>query len=92
MAENNGVNYLQNQVFFLSDGQSQASDATISSLQELANVTAIAYGADANQGMLSKIASDGQVHSIGTNGGQLRAFLAEVGRTLTQELSQTLRS
>lgn len=82
-----GWRYLRPQVLFLSDGQSPVSDNNIQDLQEIANVTAIAYGSDADSGTLSRIASDGQVHVIGTDGGALRAFLAKVGETLSQELA-----
>ena len=79
-----GWHYLRPQVLFLSDGQAEASDENIANIQELANVTAIAYGDDADHDILAGIASDGKVHHIGTDGGALRAFLAEVGKTLTE--------
>ncbi len=82
-----GWRYLRPQVLFLSDGQSSVSDKNIADIQEFADVTAIAYGSDANTDTLSRIASDGQIHIIGTNGGELRKFLAEVGRTLSQSLA-----
>jgi len=82
-----GWQYMRPQVLFLSDGHSAVSSQNIQLLQEYADVTAIAYGADANSGTLSKIASDGRVHVIGTNGGELRKFLADVGQTLSQNLS-----
>lgn len=82
-----GWQYLRPQVLFLSDGQSQASDKIMRELQDLADVTSIAYGSDADVSMLSRISSDGQVHIIGTNGGELRKFLAEVGQTLSQALA-----
>lgn len=79
-----GWYYLRPQVLFLSDGHSAASDETIAALKEVANVQSVAYGNNADLGMLSKISSDGHVHQIGTNGGELRAFLAEVGKTLSE--------
>lgn len=79
-----GWHYLRPQVLFLSDGQAQASDQNMANIHEIAEVTAIAYGDDADHETLAKIASDGQVHHIGTDGGALRAFLAEVGKTLTE--------
>ena len=84
-----GWQYMRPQVLFLSDGHSAVSSQNIQLLQEYADVTAIAYGADANSSTLSKIASDGRVHVIGTNGGELRKFLADVGQTLSQNLSST---
>jgi len=82
-----GWRYLRPQVLFLSDGQSSVSDKNIANIQEIADVTVIAYGSDANTGILSRIASDAQVHVIGTNGGELRKFLAQVGKTLSQNLN-----
>jgi uncharacterized protein YegL len=82
-----GWKYLRPQVLFLSDGQSHVSDQNIQDLQEIANVTTIAYGSDANTQTLSRIASDGQVHVVGTKGGELRKFLADVGQTLSQDLA-----
>lgn len=81
-----GWRYLRPQVLFLSDGQSQVSQANILDLQEIADVTTIAYGADADKTTLSKIASDGRCHVIGTSGSELRKFLADVGQTLSQSL------
>lgn len=85
-----GWHYLQDQVIFLSDGQSRVSDKNIQDLQERANVTAVAYGADANQGILSRIASDGQVHVVGTDGGALRDFLAAVGATMVSTIKAAM--
>ena len=82
-----GYRFLRPQVLFLSDGHSTVSDQNIIDLQEIANVTTIAYGTDADIATLGSIASDGQVHIIGTDGGALRQFLAEVGKTLSQSLS-----
>ena len=79
-----GWHYLRTQVLFLSDGQSSVSQKNILALQEIANVTAIAYGSDADGSTLSSIASDGKVHVIGTRGGELRKFFADVGKTLRQ--------
>jgi len=83
-----GWRYLRPQVLFLSDGQSQISDKKINDLQEIANVWAIAYGDDADTSTLAHIASDGQAHLIGMDGGALRAFLAKVGETLSQDLAK----
>ena len=82
-----GWRYLRPQVLFLSDGQSRVSDKNILNLQEIADVTTIAYGSDAEAQTLSKISSDGQCHVIGTSGAELRKFLANVGQTLSQSLS-----
>ena len=82
-----GWHYLRPHVLFLSDGHSTVSDKNITSLHEIADVTAIAYGADAAQGTLARIASDGQVQVVGTSGHELRRFLAEVGKTLSDKLS-----
>jgi len=85
-----GWQFLQDQVIFLSDGQSRVSDKNIQDLQERANVTAVAYGADANQSILSRIASDGQVHVVGTDGGALRDFLAAVGATMVSTIKAAM--
>lgn len=81
-----GWTHLRPVVLFLSDGHSAADASTIEALQEEAAVIAIAYGADADQAMLSRISSEGDVKQIGVKGDQLRAFLAEVGHTLSQTL------
>lgn len=85
-----GWHYLHDQVIMLSDGQSRVSDKNIQELQERANVTAVAYGADANQDILSRIASDGQVHVVGDNGGALRDFLAAVGATMVSTIKAAM--
>ncbi len=81
-----GWMWLRPQVLFLSDGHSRASQENINRLHEVADVWSIAYGAGANLRELSRIASDGQAHVVGTNGGELRRFLANVGETLSAEL------
>lgn len=83
-----GWHYLRPVVLFLSDGQAGVDDDLISDLQEEAEVIAIAYGADADQSTLSHIASSGDVEVIGTDGGALRTFLAEVGKTLSQTIQR----
>ncbi len=82
----NGWHFLRPFVLFLSDGQAPVTDANIERVQELATIMAIAYGHDADHQTLSRIASDGQVHHIGTDGASLRTFFAQVGKTLTQGL------
>lgn len=84
-----GWRYLRPQVLFLSDGQSKVSDKNIQDLQEIADMTTIAYGSDAHKATLSKLASDGECHVIGTSGSELRKFLADVGHTLSQSLAST---
>lgn len=85
-----GWHYLRPVTVFMSDGQSSASDETISAMHELSDVTAIAFGSDAHQDMLKRISSTGEVHVIGTNGHELRQFLAQVGETMSQSI-QTVR-
>lgn len=85
-----GWHYLKPHVVFMSDGQAPVSDKNIERLHELADVTAVAYGSDANETTLSRIASDGQVHVVGVDGSQLRPFLAQVGRTMTQTMAQNI--
>ena len=85
-----GWHFLQSQALILSDGQSQVADKNIQDLQELANVTAVAYGADADEATLSRIASDGQVHVVGDNGGALRDFLAAVGATMVSTIKAAM--
>lgn len=82
-----GVHYLRPAVLFLSDGQSIVSDQSIAELHELADVTAVAYGSDAAQDTLRRVSSDGEVHVVGTDGGALRAFFAQVGKTMTQKMT-----
>ena len=81
-----GVHYLRTAVLFLSDGQSVVSDQTIAELHELADVTTVAYGSDASVDTLRRISTDGEVHVVGTDGGALRAFFAQVGKTMTQKM------
>lgn len=84
-----GWDFQKPHVLILSDGQAPVSDNNIAALHEIADVTAIAYGADARAETLCRIASDGQVHVVGTNGGELRKFLAKVGQTLSAKLAAT---
>ena len=82
-----GWRYLRPHVLFLSDGHSAVSDKNIMELQEIADVTAIAYGDDADTQTLNRISSTNEVHIVGTQGGDLRKFLAQVGQTLSVELA-----
>ncbi|RUS65181.1 VWA domain-containing protein [Pseudorhodobacter sp. E13] len=81
-----GWHWLRPQVLFLSDGQATVSDKNLEDLHEIADVTAIAYGDDADQGTLARISSRGEVHLVGTDSGALRGFLAVVGQTLVSTL------
>lgn len=80
-----GWRYLPTHVLYMSDGRAHATQSNIDALHEVADVTAIAYGSDADQTTLARIASDGKVHVVGTDGNALRDFLAEVGKTMTQD-------
>ena len=81
-----GWHYHKPHVLFLSDGQSGVSQRNIEAVHDLANVTAVAYGSDANASTLAQVATDGQVLTVGTNGGELRRVLESVGKTLSQTL------
>lgn len=85
-----GWQYLRPYVLKLTDGRGPVTNKNIQVLHELADVSAIAYGADADQATLSRISSDGQVHVVGTRGGDLRNFLAQVGKTMTQGFTQAM--
>lgn len=85
-----GWHFLKPHALILTDGWATVTDSNIQELQELADVTSIAYGADADQATMSRIASDGQVHIVGTQGGDLRDFLAQVGKTMTQGFTQAM--
>ena len=82
-----GWHYLRPHVLFLSDGHSNVSDKNIMALHEISDVTAIAYGSDAARDTLARISTDGQAHVVGTSGAELRKFLAQVGKTLSQGLA-----
>ena len=82
-----GWRYLRSVVLFLSDGNGSVTDAAIRDLHEIADVTVIAYGDDADRTTLHRIASGGEVHVIGTEGGLLRQSFAEVGKTMTATLN-----
>ena len=84
----NGYYYLRPFVVFLSDGHAGVSDANIHRVQEQATILSVACGDDSGNTTLARIASDGQVQQIGTDGGELRAFFAEVGKTLTGSYNQ----
>jgi len=81
-----GWHYIFPITLLLSDGQSSIKDSLIQEIQEESKVITIAYGSDADADTLSRISSDGEVHVVGTDGGALRDFLAEVGKTLSQTL------
>ncbi len=83
-----GWHFLRPVILFLSDGQASVDDTLIYELQEEAEVISIAYGADADQSTLARIASNGEVEVIGTDGGALRTFLADVGKTLSQAIQR----
>ena len=85
-----GWHFLRPQVLFLSDGHSPVSQGCIDDLQEVANIWTIAYGSGADQQTLSSIATDGQVHFVGIQGGELRKFLATVGKTLTETMGMSV--
>ena len=87
MPNDNGWHFLRPISIFMSDGQSDISDRTIRQLHELSDVMAIAFGDDADQDTLKRIASDGKVHVIGASGGKLRKFLAQVGVTMSDDLA-----
>ena len=80
--------YLRPFVLFLSDGHARVDLDLVAEVSEYATLMAIAYGADADQNELAKIASDGVVHRIGVDGGSLRQFFAEVGTTIGQERAE----
>lgn len=84
-----GWNYLRPVVLFLSDGQSSADDSLISEVQEEAQVIAIAYGTDADQQTLGRLSSNGTVQVVGTDGDELRKFLATVGQTMSEALQNS---
>lgn len=83
-----GRGFMRPHVLFLSDGQSAVNDPNIDAVKEWASVTAIAFGRDADQSTLKRISSDGQVHFVGTNGGELRAFLSQIGHTMSIEIQR----
>ena len=85
-----GWHYLKPQLFIMSDGQAPVSDKNIQAAHELADVTAIAYGSDADEATLKRISSKGEVHIIGTDGGALRSFLAQVGKTMTATMASAI--
>jgi uncharacterized protein YegL len=85
-----GFHFLHPKAFFLSDGQARVADKNIQTFHETANVTAIAYGDDADQNTLSRISSDGLVHAIGTDGGALRDFLSAVGDTMSNSIQSAM--
>ena len=78
-----GYKFYRPVMILMSDGHSHASEAIIKQAQEEADIICIAFGMDADTGMLEKIASDGQAHRVSTNGGDLHKFLAKVGQTLS---------
>lgn len=51
--------YLRSHVLYMSDGWAHVTQSNIDALHEIADVTAIAYGNDADQTTLARIASDG---------------------------------
>ncbi len=84
-----GWHWLRPVVIFPSDGRSKVADKNIQELHEIADVVAIAYGADADQATLSRISSYGQVQVVGTDSGAMRGFLSVVGNTLISTLQAT---
>lgn len=85
----NGEHWLRPLVLYMSDGQANVTDKNIEELHEIADVTAIAYGDDADQVTLARISSKGDVNVVGTDSGALRGFLSVVGETLVSTLKAT---
>ena len=81
-----GWSYLRPVILFLSDGQSSVDDDLLRTVAEEVQIIAIAYGRDADQRTLGRIASDGTVQVVGTDGDELRKFLAAVGQTMSETL------
>ena len=86
LPNSDGWRYLRPVVLFLSDGQAAIDGALLAEVREEAQVIAIAYGDDADRKTLGRIASDGTVQVVGTDGDELRQFLAAVGQTMSETL------
>lgn len=82
-----GWHYLRPITVVMSDGQSDISDESIRRLHELSETIVVAYGADADQDTLKRIASDSKVLVVGTSTGQLRQMMAQVGVTMSDDLA-----
>jgi len=80
-----GVRYLRPFVVVMSDGEHNTGSDPIQAatdLKGICDVLTVAFGDDADEEMLSRIASD-QLSVRCRNGTDLRRYFAEVGRTLT---------
>jgi uncharacterized protein YegL len=83
--------YLRPVALLFSDGQPNVGGdprAAASRVRDIADLVTVAFGADADEDLLRELATSPQHFYRCRNGRELRAFLAKVGQTLTQTLSQ----
>lgn len=83
-----GTTYLRPVVVVFSDGNSGGPEAVADKIKAIADVVTVAFGADANEPLLQKLASSPQHFYRCRNGAELRAFFAAVGATLTASLQR----
>jgi uncharacterized protein YegL len=85
-----GIRSLRPVAILLSDGvHNKGADPipAATNLKQIADVVCVAFGADADETMLRNIATSDQHFVRCTSGRELRAFLAQVGLTLTRTMA-----
>lgn len=85
-----GVRWLRPAVLLFSDGQHNVGpgpDAVADELKKKADVVTIAFGNDAAEGELRRLATSPQHFYRCSNGAELRKFLAAVGATISASLA-----
>ena len=88
-APDRGYYYLRPVTILFSDGQSSVDDAVLVELKERSLVVTAAYGSDADHRLLERIATSPEhSYSCGSDGDELRRFLAQVGATVSRSVAQ----
>ncbi len=86
-----GIMYLKPVVLFLTDGCFNVGGhpgAAGNELKAKADLVTVAFGTDADEGLLRELASTPQHFYRVNNGAELRNFMAQVGDTMTISMAQ----
>lgn len=86
-----GITYLKPVVLFLTDGCFNVGGhpgAAGNELKAKADLVTVAFGTDADEGLLRELASTPQHFYRVNNGAELRNFMAQVGDTMTISMAQ----
>jgi uncharacterized protein YegL len=88
--QQDGISYLRPVVLVFTDGHSNTGprpEPAAKRLKEHADLVTVAFGGDADEELLRGLATTPAHFCRCRNGGELRDFLAEVGKTMTRTLA-----